>query len=153
MHITHHTDYALRVLIYLGANEHRLATIQEISERFKISRSHLMKVVTQLIRNGYVEGLRGKGGGLRLARAPNLITIGQVVRHMENDLAIVECFEADSKCLLTHSCRLRGALGNALNAFLASLDQVTLKDLLSSQQHVLLHVPVRTIVNNSKSGK
>lgn len=145
MHITHHTDYALRVLIYLGANEHRLATIQEISERFEISRTHLMKVVSQLIRHGYVEGLRGKGGGLRLARSPRLIGIGNVVRHMESDLAIVECFETESKCLLTGNCRLRGALSNALDAFMASLDRVTLADLLSPKQHDILYVPISAI--------
>ncbi len=80
MHITQHTDYALRVLIFLASNEHRLATIQEISERFEVSRSHLMKVVNQLIRNGWVEGLRGKGGGLRLARPASGIMVGEVVR-------------------------------------------------------------------------
>lgn len=149
MHITHHTDYALRVLIYLGANEHRLATIQEISERFEVSRSHMMKVVNQLIRYGYVEGLRGKGGGLRLARSPKTIGIGAVVRHMENDLAIVECFEIESKCLLTGSCRLRSALSDALNAFLTSLDRVTLEDLLSPKQHDLLYVPISAIGRQS----
>ncbi|MCK6375817.1 MAG: Rrf2 family transcriptional regulator, partial [Zoogloea sp.] len=92
MHITLHTDYALRVLIYLASNEERLPTIQEISARFDISRSHLMKVVNQLIRNGFVEGIRGKGGGLRLARPPAGIGIGDVVRKMETDLSLVECF-------------------------------------------------------------
>lgn len=147
MHITLHTDYALRVLIYLGANEHRLATIQEISGRFEVSRSHLMKIVNQLIRNGYVEGLRGKGGGLRLARPAARIGIGQVVRDMESDLALVECFAGESRCLLTGSCRLRAALGNALDAFLGSLDRQTLADLLSPQQHEILRVPVDAIGN------
>jgi len=145
MHITLHTDYALRVLIYLGANQHRLATIQEISERFEVSRSHMMKVVNQLIRNGYVEGQRGKGGGLRLARPAAQIGIGRVVRDMESDLALVECFDTGSRCLLTGSCRLRAVLGNALDAFLASLDRQTLADLLSPKQHEILHVPVSAI--------
>lgn len=140
MHITQHTDYALRVLIYLACNEQRLVTIQEIAERFEISRSHLMKVVNQLIRNGFVEGLRGKGGGVRLSRPPGEIAVGHVVRRMEADLALVECFHESSRCLLTATCRLKGALGNALEAFFGSLDRVPLSELLGPEQHTLLHV-------------
>lgn len=145
MHITQHTDYALRVLIYLGTNEHRLATIQEIAERFNVSRSHLMKVVNQLIRHGYVTGLRGKGGGLRLAKDPRTINIGDVVRQMEHDMNLVECFGKQSQCILTDNCRLHGALGKALNAFFASLDQVILTDLLSLKQQKILNMPFKTI--------
>ena len=140
MHITQHTDYALRVLIYLASNEHRLATIQEIAERFQVSRSHLMKVVNQLIRNGFVEGLRGKGGGLRLARPASEIPIGDVVRKMETDLALVECFNDGSDCLLTAGCHLKSALADALAAFLNSLDKVSLAEVLSPPQRELLHV-------------
>lgn len=140
MHITLHTDYALRVLIYLASNEERLPTIQEISERFDISRSHLMKVVNQLIRNGFVEGIRGKGGGLRLARPPADIGVGDVVRKMETDLALVECFSESSRCLLTSSCALRGVLDAALEAFFASLDKVVLAQLLGPAQRQILHV-------------
>ncbi|WP_374261641.1 Rrf2 family transcriptional regulator [Zoogloea sp.] len=143
MHITHHTDYALRVLIFLAANAHRLATIQEISERFEVSRTHLMKVVNQLIRNGFVEGLRGKGGGLRLAQPARSIFLGEVVRKMESDLALVECFTTDSGCLLTGSCRLKGALAGALEAFLASLDRVSLADMLGPEQQRILFVSQR----------
>ena len=143
MHITQHTDYALRVLIFLASNEHRLPTIQEISERFEVSRSHLMKVVNQLIRNGFVEGLRGKGGGLRLARLPSEILIGDVVRKMETDLAMVECFSDESRCLLTANCKLKGVFADALDAFLASLDKVPLTEVLSPSQRQLLHVLTR----------
>ena len=144
MHITLHTDYALRVLIYLASNDERLPTIQEISARFDISRSHLMKVVNQLIRNGFVEGIRGKGGGLRLARPPAEIGVGDVVRKMETDLALVDCFTGSRSCLLSSSCRLRGVLDNALGAFLASLDRVSLADLLGPAQHEILFMPQRT---------
>ena len=140
MHITQHTDYALRVLIFLASNEHRLVTIQEISERFEISRSHLMKVVNQLIRNGFVEGLRGKGGGLRLARPPQQIAVGDVVRKMESDLALVECFTDKSRCLLTATCQLKGVLATALEAFFASLDKVPLSEVMGPAQRALLHV-------------
>jgi len=143
MHITQHTDYALRVLIFLASNEHRLPTIQEISERFEVSRSHLMKVVNQLIRNGFVEGIRGKGGGLRLARPASEILIGDVVRKMETDLVLVECFSDESRCLLTPNCKLKGVFADALKAFLASLDKVALTQVLSPSQRQLLHVLTR----------
>lgn len=140
MHITQHTDYALRVLIYLASNEHRLATIQEIAERFDISRSHLMKVVNQLIRNGFVEGVRGKGGGLRIARPAGEIMIGQVVRKMEADFILVDCFNETSSCILTEHCCLKGVFANALEAFLAVLDQVPLSQVATPAQQQLLHV-------------
>lgn len=140
MHITLHTDYALRVLIFLASNEGRLSTIQEIAGRFDISRSHLMKVVNQLIHNGFVEGVRGKGGGLRLARRPADIRVGEVVRQMETGLRLVECFSDASRCLLTTSCHLRGVLDEALEAFFASLNRSTLADLLGPAQHEMLHV-------------
>ncbi len=140
MHITQHTDYALRVLIYLGENPERLATIAEISERFEISRSHLMKVVNQLVREGFVEGLRGKGGGLRLGKDANRIKVGDVVRRMERGLNLVECFGKNNNCLLDPGCKLKTALANALKAFLTSLDEVTLADLLGTPNTRLLHV-------------
>jgi Rrf2 family transcriptional regulator, nitric oxide-sensitive transcriptional repressor len=139
MHITQHTDYGLRLLTYLGANGERQVTIAEISERFDISRSHLMKVANQLVRDGFVEGTRGKGGGLRLARAPAEINIGAVVRRMERGMELVECFGHDSRCLLTPNCRLKGVLAKALDAFLAVLDEVSLADLLGKPQKQLLH--------------
>jgi Rrf2 family nitric oxide-sensitive transcriptional repressor len=138
MHITQHTDYALRVLIYLGENTDRLVTISEISERFDISRSHLMKVVNQLVREGFVHGLRGKGGGLRLARDAAAIRIGDVVLRMERGMDLVECFGADSKCLLDPGCKLKFALSNALKAFMASLDEVTLAELLGTPKTRML---------------
>lgn len=144
MYLTQHTDYALRVLIYLGANGDRLVTIAEVSERFNVSRSHLMKVANQLVREGFVEGLRGKGGGLRLARAPADINIGDVVRCMERGMELVECFGSDSQCLLTPNCRLKGVLGKALEAFLKTLDQVSLADLIDSPQRKVLHLVPRT---------
>lgn len=144
MYLTQHTDYALRVLIYLGANRDRLVTIAEVSERFDVSRSHLMKVANQLVREGFVEGLRGKGGGLRLARAPADINIGDVVRCMERGMELVECFGSDSQCLLTPNCRLKGVLGKALEAFLKTLDQVSLADLIDSPQRKVLQLVPRT---------
>lgn len=140
MHITQHTDYALRALIYLGSNPDRLVTILEISERFDVSRTHLMKVVSKLIRAGFIEGIRGKGGGLRLQRAPIEIRIGDVVREMEPDLELAECFGTSSSCVLNPECKLKHALLNALSAFLASLDSVSLANLLGERESSLLHL-------------
>ncbi|HRF05960.1 Rrf2 family transcriptional regulator [Accumulibacter sp.] len=140
MHITQHTDYALRALIFLGTNEDRLVTIQEIADRFSVSRNHLMKVVSGLIRGGFVEGLRGKGGGLRLARPAATIVVGHVVRHMESGMELVECFGPNCACILDPDCQLKLALSNALAAFLKVLDGVTLVDLLGKSERVILHV-------------
>lgn len=140
MHLTQHTDYALRVLIYLAVNADRLVTIAEVSERFGISRSHLMKIANHLVRDGFVEGLRGKGGGLRLAHAPEAVNVGAVVRSMERGMALVECFGTGSQCLLTPDCRLKGVLGRALEAFLQTLDKVSLAELVDTPQREVLHV-------------
>ena len=130
MHITQHTDYALRVLIYMAACPERLVTVKEIAERFEISRSHVMKIVSHLVGEEFIEGLRGKGGGLRLKRPAQQIVVGEVVRRMEPGFDLVDCFRSESSCLLSPGCRLKGAFGNALQAFLASLDEVTLADLV-----------------------
>lgn len=138
MYITQHTDYALRALIYLGTNADRLVTIQEISERFAVSRNHLMKVVNALIRAGFVEGVRGKGGGLRLARVPREIVVGAVVREMEPGMDLVECFGAGCQCILDPGCKLKVILSKALAAFLKVLDDMTLADLLGKSERSIL---------------
>ncbi len=147
MHITQHTDYALRVLLHVGSNPERRVTIAEIAERFMISRSHLMKVVNQLVRDGILDGHRGKGGGLSLARAASEIRVGEVVRRMEPGMALVECFGTGGRCVLTPACKLKGALAQALDAFMRVLDGYSLADLLDNPETVrslqLLPVPAR----------
>ena len=133
MRLTSFTDYTLRVLIYLGAHrdEGRLATIGDIATAYGISENHLMKVVHHLAREGHVETVRGKGGGMRLARAPERINIGEVVRGAEEDLALVECFQQSGyQCPIASTCMLSGLLQRALDAFLGVLDRQTLADLL-----------------------
>lgn len=134
MQLTQYTDYSLRVLIYLGLRPDTLSTISEISDRYQVSRNHLVKVVHELGKLGYIETIRGKGGGIRLMVAPEDISIGEVVRNMEGNLKIVECFASDSACVITPNCRLRGVLREALRSFLGVLDQYTLKDVLVNQE-------------------
>jgi Rrf2 family transcriptional regulator, nitric oxide-sensitive transcriptional repressor len=130
MRLTTMTDYAMRLLMYVAHRPERLCTIAEVAEAYGISEAHLMKITHQLGQAGFIETVRGKGGGMRLAALPGAINLGAVVRRMEADLALVECFErADNRCVLTGHCRLAGVLDGALGAFMAHLDLFTLADL------------------------
>ncbi len=130
MRLTHYTDYSLRVLIYLSLQQDRLSSIREIADAYEISESHLMKVVQALGQFGYVATLRGRGGGLKLAKPPSEINLGEVVRNTEDDLALVECFSSASECKIAGPCRLTHVLRKALEAFLQVLDEYTVADLL-----------------------
>jgi Rrf2 family nitric oxide-sensitive transcriptional repressor len=131
MRLTLWTDYALRTLIHVGAKEGELATIAEIARTFGVSRAHLMKVASQLGQLGYLETVRGRGGGLRLRRPPAEIVVGQVVRQTEDDLAVMGCLDHAGFCRIEECCVLRLALRRATEAFLATLDGYTLADLLA----------------------
>ena len=130
MQLTHFTDYSLRVLMYLAVRPGRVGRIEEIAETYDISRGHVMKVVRRLGAFGFVTTIRGRGGGLRLARAAAEIGIGEVVRQTEENLALVECFRSEGSCVIDPACGLQGAFEEALEAFLASLDRYTLEDLI-----------------------
>jgi Rrf2 family nitric oxide-sensitive transcriptional repressor len=135
MRLTSYTDFSLRVLIYLALNPDRRPTIAEIAERYAISKAHLMKVVHQLGVAGYVETLRGKHGGLRLARPLDGVTIGEVVRCTEPDLHIVACFDAAAPaCAIAPVCRLKGKLNEARAAFLKVLDDCTLAEVVGNRE-------------------
>ncbi|MBA1146832.1 Rrf2 family transcriptional regulator [Ectothiorhodospiraceae bacterium WFHF3C12] len=134
MRLTRFTDYSLRVLIFLGIKQDGLSTIKEIADHYDISKNHLMKVVYELNRLGYIETVRGKNGGMRLNQDPDTINLGALVRRTENDLDLVECFSDGNRCVITPACRLKSILGEALNAFIGVLDQYTLTDLLAEQQ-------------------
>lgn len=131
-----YTDFSLRVLIYLGTKEKKeLSTIQEISDAYDISKNHLMKVTHELGKLGYIETIRGRGGGIRLAKEPEDINIGQVVRHTEDDFHLVECFDCKTNtCVISPVCGLKGALNRALFAYLKVLDEYTLADFLHQKQ-------------------
>ncbi len=134
MRLTNFTDYALRLLMYAGAHEDRLITIEEVSEVYDISRAHLMKITNTLTRAGFLKAVRGRSGGLTLAKPPRKIRLGDVVRATEPDFALVECFNADNKCIITRSCRLRGILHEGLGAFNAVFDKYTLADLMLTRK-------------------
>lgn len=139
MRLTTFSDYTLRVLMYLALDPTRLATIDEIAEAFGISNNHLMKVVHQLARQGVIESLRGKGGGLRLARAPETIRLGEVVRESEGPKPIVECLSSQGPaCQIARVCELQTVLVNAFEALYASLDQHTLADLVERPKPLLV---------------
>ncbi len=130
MRLTAMTDYSLRLLMYVGQNEGRLCTIAEIAQVYGVSEAHLMKITHQLALAGFLETVRGRGGGMRLARAPQEIVLGDVVRAMEPDFAMVECFATGNVCTLTGRCRLTGVLHDSLTAFMQNLDRHTLADIL-----------------------
>lgn len=135
MRLTVYTDYSLRMLLYLGVRgQNYLATIQEIADTYQISKNHLMKVTYDLGQHGYIETIRGRGGGIRLALPPEEINIGAVVRKTEEDFHLVECFNPESNlCKISPECQLKNALNQALLAYLAVLDQYTLADVLTTK--------------------
>ena len=138
MRLTLHTDYALRVLMYVGVKGNTLSTIPEIVDDFDISRGHIMKVVHHLGRLGYLDTIRGKGGGIRLARKPSQINVGAVVRDMEEELAVLGCLQgSEGYCRIEGCCVLRSALRNATSAFLATLDRYTLADLIKPRRSLV----------------
>lgn len=145
MQLTQYTDFALRVLLALGLNPGQQHTVTELARAYRISRNHLVKVVARLAELGYVETQRGKGGGMRLARAPEAIRIGDVVRSMEAELAVVECLqEGGGNCVIAPACRLKGLMREATQQFLATLDEQSLADMLRPRAPLgrLLGIPV-----------
>lgn len=134
MNITRFTDYSLRVLIYLSLHKEELVTIKDIAERYQISKNHLMKVVQELSAKGYLNATRGKNGGIKLNRAPNLINIGKLVRMTEKGAVLVECFGESNQCVITPSCQLKRLLNEALECFFKSLEQYTLNDLIGDSR-------------------
>ncbi len=136
MHLTNYTDYSLRMLIYLGSmKEDKLASIQEIANAYQISKNHLMKVAHELGKNGYIETIRGRNGGLRLAYLPEDINVGKVVRSTEEDFNLVECFDKENNsCVISPACRLKHVLHDALSAYFEVLDGYQLSDLIINDE-------------------
>ncbi len=138
LRITKRTNIAVRLLMYCAANETRLVTKSEIAECCNISENHLAQVINQLGQLGYLRTLRGRNGGMTLARAATEIRIGDVFRDIEGGLPIAECFaDADNTCPLVKACRLRLALADAAQAFYAHLDDITLDALVCDNVDLL----------------
>jgi len=133
LRLTQHTDFSIRVLIFLGVHSDRRCTIQEIAHGYDISRNHLMKVVQKLAAAGYVASVRGSGGGLTLPRDPKDINLGDVVRRMEPDFGMVECMREDNDCVITPACKLPPVLAEATRAYLDVISRYTLADLLATE--------------------
>lgn len=125
-----YTDYALRVLMHLAAKPERLSSISEIARTYRISHNHLTKVVHDLRKEGFVDAVRGRSGGIRLARPPSKISVGEVVRHTEGGFDLVDC----GSCVIAPACSLTAALHRALGAFMNVLDGYSLADLVSERQ-------------------
>lgn len=137
MKLTTFTDYSLRVLIYLATEPGRRATIAEIATAFQVSENHLVKVVHFLGKCGWLDNVRGKGGGLELALPPARVNIGRVVRETEGAAVVAECFaEDEGHCVIAPSCRLKNVLGEAVTAFYAVLDRYTLADLVKNRDEL-----------------
>ena len=149
MRLTKWTDYTLRVLMHCAATRHRETplTISEIAQRHDISRSHLMKIVMTLSSLGWIESIRGRGGGIRLLIDANELTVGDVLRKTETDFHMVECFdEANNACRLDGRCHLKGVLQEATAHYFQVLDGVKLADLLPSPHAPKAHPLKRMLV-------
>ncbi|TXL63411.1 Rrf2 family transcriptional regulator [Cerasibacillus terrae] len=137
MQLKKYTDYALRVLIYTGMKHDELSSIKEISETYSISQHHLGKIVFELNKLGFIETIRGRYGGIRLAKKPEEINVGQIVRIMENDFTLLECFDKGTNhCVISPACKLKHVLNEALQAFHQVLDQYTLNDLIINEKEL-----------------
>ncbi len=134
MQLTRYSDYALRVLIHLAVTPRPRTTAGEIASAYGISEGHVMKVVRHLAALGLVETARGRGGGIRLARDPVEVNLGGVLRHTEENLALVDCLRPGGACAIEEACRLRGVVREALEAFLAVFDRYTLADLVARRR-------------------
>ncbi len=136
MQLTLYTDYSFRVLLYLGVNRGRLSTIAEIAERCSATQNHLVKVVHNLGREGYIQTMRGRTGGIKLKKEPEEITLTEIIRCTEVNLDIAECLRENNTCHITEVCTLKGIFTEAQNAFINTLDQYTLADLLANKEQL-----------------
>ncbi len=148
MRLTRYTDYAMRILLYLGAEPDRKASIGEIAGAFDISRNHLTKIVHDLVKSGYLTSLRGRSGGIRLAREPDAINLGAVLRHTEDGFDLVDC----ANCRIAPACGLTGVAAEALAAFLAVFDRYSLADILGRKDDLSRILGLGAATSPDRSG-
>ncbi len=138
MQLTLYTDYSLRVLLYLALNPERRCTISEIAEAYGVSRNHLVKVVHNLSKDGWITTTRGKSGGMQLSLPPEQIVLGAVVRQTEPHMNLLECFDSETNtCPITEACALKRVLYQARRSFMDVLDSHTLADVMGRREQVI----------------
>jgi len=157
MRLTQYSDLGFRLMMYLAICKDKLATIQEVSDRFAISKNHLVKISHELTKQGLIESVRGRNGGVRLALPPEEINLEMVLRATEEDFDLVECFNSETnQCVISEVCRLNSILDEALEAFLAKLRKVSLADLVRNGKVIeaeLLPLPKESIIKLHKLQK
>lgn len=151
MQLTVYTDYSLRVLIYLGLHRENVATIADIAKKYQISRNHIVKIVHHLASLGFVRTIRGRNGGMSLAREPEAINLADVILKTEPSFQLVECFRQEGDCCIEEACRFRGALTRALQSFFTVLGEYTLADLIEDKSELLqflnyVNIPINTLI-------
>lgn len=152
MKLTQYSDLGLRLLMYLAHRYGESVTIQEVSDRFAVSKNHMVKISHQLTKSGLIESTRGRNGGVRLALSPQDISVEDALRATEDNFDLVECFNAtQNHCVITEVCKLSGVLDNALAAFFAVLRQTSLADLVKNGrvlEKTLLPLPREIFINS-----
>jgi Rrf2 family transcriptional regulator, nitric oxide-sensitive transcriptional repressor len=134
MKLTQYSDLGLRMLMYLALRYGNTSTIQEVSVRFAVSKNHMVKISHQLTKSGLIESVRGRNGGVRLARPPESISVEEALYATEDNFDLVECFGPDNHCIISDVCKLSGVLNNARKAFFSVLRQSSLADLVKSSR-------------------
>lgn len=130
MKLTQYSDLSLRMLMYLALRYGNTSTIKEVSVRFAVSKNHMVKISHQLTKSGLIESVRGRNGGVRLAKPPQSISVEEALYATEDNFDLVECFGPDNHCIISDVCKLSGVLNNARKAFFSVLRQVSLADLV-----------------------
>lgn len=145
MRLTLFTDYSMRVLLVLATRTGSLVTISDLADVYGISQAHLMKVTHALGKSGWVDTVRGRNGGMRLAIDPAKLNLGTIIRQLETDFALVDCFGEDDRCVLTGGCELAAVLARAMQAFLQELDRFSLADIANASP-ALMTLPLPQMI-------
>ena len=130
MYLSKFTDYSFRILIYLGHNECKLFTVDELANALNLSSHHIKKIIYKLAKNGYISSSKGRNGGIKLGMSPKDINLGKILQITEENLNLVECLSNNNTCNLNTSCKLKPIINDALNSFVAEFYKYTLYDIL-----------------------
>ncbi|MEM8838288.1 MAG: iron-responsive transcriptional regulator RirA [Pseudomonadota bacterium] len=136
MRLTKQSNYAVRILMYCATNDDQLSKVATIAKVYDVSEYFLFKILQPLVERGYIETVRGRSGGIRLAKPAKDITLGEIIRTAEDKFIMAECFEDDTNCPLLSACSFNSALSEALSAFFAVLDSYTIADLVKNRSRI-----------------